>query len=124
MPASADSNAACCFYPLFWFGSRHLLWRLMAAVPYPIAYALIWGLSADRVVKHPRALQAFPEVNLIDFDTPLSATLSNRRMPTLSNASGWMANPGSNLSNMKGASSSTRMTSHHRQQAAVLLSVK
>ena len=37
-------------------------------VPYPIAYALIGGLSADSVVKHPQALEIFPEVELIDFD--------------------------------------------------------
>jgi hypothetical protein len=42
---------------------------LMTPVPYPIAYALIGGLSADSVVKHPEALQAFPEVQLIDFDS-------------------------------------------------------
>lgn len=42
---------------------------LMTPVPYPIAYALIGGLSADSVVKHPEALKAFPEVTLIGFDT-------------------------------------------------------
>jgi hypothetical protein len=42
---------------------------LMTPVPYPIAYALIGGLSADSVVKHPEALRAFPEVTLIDFDS-------------------------------------------------------
>jgi uncharacterized protein YbjT (DUF2867 family) len=42
---------------------------LMTPVPYPIAYALIGGLSADTVVKHPEALMAFPEVKLIDFDS-------------------------------------------------------
>jgi len=42
---------------------------LMTPVPYPIAYALIGGLSTDSIVKHPEALQVFPEVNLIDFDT-------------------------------------------------------
>jgi uncharacterized protein YbjT (DUF2867 family) len=42
---------------------------LMTPVPYPIAYALIGGLSADSVVKHPQALEIFPEVKLIDFDT-------------------------------------------------------
>lgn len=41
---------------------------LMTPVPYPIAHALIGGLSADSVVKHPEALQVFPEVRLIDFD--------------------------------------------------------
>jgi uncharacterized protein YbjT (DUF2867 family) len=42
---------------------------LMTPVPYPIAYALIDGLSADSVVKHSEALTVFPEVKLIDFDT-------------------------------------------------------
>src|SRR6266498_3205413 len=42
---------------------------LMTPVPYPIAFALIGGLSADSVVKHPEALKVFPEVKLIDFDT-------------------------------------------------------
>lgn len=42
---------------------------LMTPVPYPIAHALIGGLSADSVVKHPEARTIFPEVNLIDFDS-------------------------------------------------------
>jgi Predicted nucleoside-diphosphate-sugar epimerases len=42
---------------------------LMTPVPYPIAYALIGGLSTDSVVKHAQALETFPEVKLIDFDT-------------------------------------------------------
>lgn len=42
---------------------------LMTPVPYPIAYALIGGLSADSLVKHPEALKVFPEVQLIDFNT-------------------------------------------------------
>ncbi len=42
---------------------------LMTPVPYPIAYALVGGLSADSIVKHPQALEIFPEVKLIDFDT-------------------------------------------------------
>ena len=42
---------------------------LMTPVPYPIAYALIGGLSADSMVKHPQALETFPEVRLIDFDS-------------------------------------------------------
>ncbi len=41
---------------------------LMTPVPRPIAHALIGGLSADSVVKHPEALQVFPEVKLISFD--------------------------------------------------------
>jgi uncharacterized protein YbjT (DUF2867 family) len=42
---------------------------LMTPVPYLIAYALIGGLSADSVVKHPEALKVFPEVKLINYDT-------------------------------------------------------
>jgi uncharacterized protein YbjT (DUF2867 family) len=42
---------------------------LMTPVPYPIAYALIGGLSADSVVKYSEALKIFPEVRLIDYDT-------------------------------------------------------
>src|SRR5215208_2321267 len=42
---------------------------LLTPVPYPIAYALIGGLSADSVVKHPEVLKVFPEVKLIDFDS-------------------------------------------------------
>jgi uncharacterized protein YbjT (DUF2867 family) len=42
---------------------------LMTPVPYPIAYALIGGLSADSVVKHPETLKVFPDVKLIDFST-------------------------------------------------------
>jgi len=42
---------------------------LVTPVPYPIAYALIGGLSTDSIVKHPQALDVFPEVQLIDFDS-------------------------------------------------------
>lgn len=48
---------------------------LMTPVPYPIAYALIAGLSADSVVKHPEALNVFPEVRLIDFDSAAQEAL-------------------------------------------------
>ena len=48
---------------------------LMTPVPYPIAYALIGGLSADSVVKHPEALNKFPEVKLIDFDSATQKAL-------------------------------------------------
>jgi uncharacterized protein YbjT (DUF2867 family) len=41
---------------------------LMTPVPYPIAYALIGGLSADSVVKYPEALKVFPGVKLLDLD--------------------------------------------------------
>jgi len=48
---------------------------LMTPVPYPIAYALIGGLSADSVVKHPEALKIFPEVELVDFDSAVRDAL-------------------------------------------------
>jgi uncharacterized protein YbjT (DUF2867 family) len=48
---------------------------LMTPVPYPIAYALIEGLSADSIVKHPEVLKVFPEVKLIDFDTAAQKAL-------------------------------------------------
>src|SRR5215212_5527935 len=50
-----------------WFMALGVAW--MTPVPYPIAYALIGGLSADSIVKHPEALKVFPEVKLIDFDS-------------------------------------------------------
>jgi len=48
---------------------------MMTPVPYPIAYALIGGLSADSIVKHPQVLDVFPEVQLIDFDTATKEAL-------------------------------------------------
>ena len=48
---------------------------LMTPVSYPIAHALIGGLSADSVVKHLEALKIFPEVELIDFDTAAQKAL-------------------------------------------------
>lgn len=42
---------------------------LMTPVPYPIAHALIGGLSTDSIVKHPEALEIFPEVRLIGYDS-------------------------------------------------------
>ena len=47
----------------------------MTPVPYPIAHALIEGLSADSVVQHPQALNVFPEIQLVDFDTATKDTL-------------------------------------------------
>jgi len=48
---------------------------LVTPVPYPIAYALIDGLSADSVVKHPEALTTFPEVKLIDLEAATKEAL-------------------------------------------------
>jgi uncharacterized protein YbjT (DUF2867 family) len=55
--------------------------ELMTPVPYPIAYALIDGLSADSAVKYPEALKTFPEVQLIDFDSAARDAL-DRTHPT------------------------------------------
>jgi uncharacterized protein YbjT (DUF2867 family) len=49
--------------------------HLITPVPYPIAYALIGGLSTDSVVKHPEALKVFPEVELVDFDAATQKAL-------------------------------------------------
>jgi hypothetical protein len=49
---------------------------LMTPVPYPIAYALIGGLSADSLVNHPQALDVFPEVKLVNFDTATKDALA------------------------------------------------
>jgi len=49
---------------------------LMTPVPYPIAYALIGGLSADSIVKHPQALDIFPEVKLIDLESATQDALA------------------------------------------------
>jgi uncharacterized protein YbjT (DUF2867 family) len=56
-----------------WFMALGVDW--MTPVPYPIAYALIDGLSADSVVKYPEALEIFPEVRLIDFETATKEAL-------------------------------------------------
>lgn len=50
---------------------------LMTPVPYPIAYALIHGLSADSVVRHPAALDVFPEVHLVDYGSAAQHALEN-----------------------------------------------
>ncbi|MBN2115520.1 MAG: DUF2867 domain-containing protein [Anaerolineales bacterium] len=57
-----------------WFMALGVHW--MTPVPYPIAYALIDGLSADSVVKHPEALTTFPEVKLINFDSAIEDALA------------------------------------------------
>ena len=49
---------------------------LMTPVPYPIAYALIGGLSADSVVRHSEAVDVFPEVRLVSFDVAAQEALA------------------------------------------------
>jgi hypothetical protein len=48
---------------------------LMTPIPYPIAYVLIESLSADCIVRHPDVLEAFPGVELIDFDSAVREAL-------------------------------------------------
>lgn len=48
---------------------------LMTPVPYPIAYALVGGLSSDSMVQHDGARETFPEVRLIDFESAVREAL-------------------------------------------------
>lgn len=48
---------------------------LFTPVPPKIAHALIGGLSADSVVKHPDVLDIFPEISLINFEQATSEAL-------------------------------------------------
>jgi uncharacterized protein YbjT (DUF2867 family) len=43
--------------------------HLMTPVPYPIAHALVGGLSSDSVVLHAEAEKTFPEVRLMDYES-------------------------------------------------------
>jgi uncharacterized protein YbjT (DUF2867 family) len=53
---------------------------LMTPVPYPIAYALVAGLSTDSIVLHDEAREVFPEVKLIDFESATRAALTRRNV--------------------------------------------
>jgi uncharacterized protein YbjT (DUF2867 family) len=48
---------------------------LMTPVPYPIAYALVGGLSSDSVVLHDDARKTFPEVMLMDYESAVREAL-------------------------------------------------
>jgi uncharacterized protein YbjT (DUF2867 family) len=61
-------------YVPLWLMALGVGW--MTPVPRPIAHALIHGLSADSVVKHPEALQVFPEVKLVSFDEATQTALA------------------------------------------------
>lgn len=50
--------------------------HLMTPVPYPIAYALMGGLSDDSVVQNDDARRAFPKVQLIDFESATREALA------------------------------------------------
>ncbi len=49
---------------------------LMTPVPYPIAHALVGGLSKESIVKHNEVLRIFPEVKLIGIDEAIRNALS------------------------------------------------
>jgi len=49
---------------------------LMTPIPYPIAYALVGGLSSDSVVMHNDARRIYPEVNLVDCESATQEALT------------------------------------------------
>ena len=48
---------------------------LMTPVPYPIAYALVDGLSSDSLILHATAQKAFPEVKLMDYESAVGGAM-------------------------------------------------
>ncbi len=48
---------------------------LMTPVPYPIAHALVGGLSGDSVILHGEAEKTFREVKLMDYETAVGEAL-------------------------------------------------
>ncbi len=49
---------------------------LMTPVPYPIAYALVAGLSSDSLVRHDEAREVFHEIELVDFESAAGEALT------------------------------------------------
>lgn len=48
---------------------------LMTPVPYPIAYALVGGLSSDSIILHAKAEETFPEVRLMAYETAIGEAM-------------------------------------------------
>ncbi len=48
---------------------------LMTPVPYPIAYALVGGLSSDSLILHETAQKTFPEVKLMDYESAIGEAM-------------------------------------------------
>lgn len=48
---------------------------LMTPVPYPIAYALVGGLSSDSLILHETAQKTFPEVKLMDYESAIDEAM-------------------------------------------------
>ncbi|HNK62922.1 MAG TPA: DUF2867 domain-containing protein [Anaerolineales bacterium] len=60
-------------YVPVWFMAFGIDW--MTPVPYPIAYALVGGLSSDSVILHDTAEKTFPEVKLMDYESAVVEAL-------------------------------------------------
>jgi len=76
---------------------------MMTPVPYPIAYALIGGLSGNSVVQHEEARRVFPNVKLINFEEATKKAL--RHLSPASTERVWKAWIAIRYaSNMKGSS--------------------
>lgn len=48
---------------------------LMTPVPYPIAYALVGGLSSDSLILHDTAQTTFPEVKLMEYESAIAEAM-------------------------------------------------
>lgn len=48
---------------------------LMTPVPYPIAYALVGGLSSDSLILHETSQKTFPEVKLMDYESAVGEAM-------------------------------------------------
>jgi uncharacterized protein YbjT (DUF2867 family) len=48
---------------------------LMTPVPYPIAYALVGGLSSDSLILHDTAQKTFPEVKLMEYESAIGEAM-------------------------------------------------
>ncbi|MBK9780459.1 MAG: DUF2867 domain-containing protein [Anaerolineales bacterium] len=48
---------------------------LMTPVPYPIAHALVGGLSSDSIILHDMAEKTFPEVKLMDYESAITEAM-------------------------------------------------
>jgi uncharacterized protein YbjT (DUF2867 family) len=49
--------------------------HLMTPVPYPIAYALVGGLSSDSLILHDTAQKTFPEVKLMEYESAIGEAM-------------------------------------------------
>lgn len=48
---------------------------LMTPVPYPIAFALVGGLSSDSLILHDTAQKTFPEVKLMEYEAAIAEAM-------------------------------------------------